>query len=110
MSKSKQLDLKYPIICHGYSSVLNIALSEFFENEDEAIRAKIDEIIAEIFRTYKKINNEYSIKNINLLEEGNYFVQGHRDDLSFLLGTGGIFLVFLKLLERQNEFDTILIM
>ena len=103
LSKSiSNYKLNVPIICHGYSSVVNIIESSLnksyfknkFINNKHVERFFIEKIISEII--------QYSD-----LED--YIIRRFNNDISFLQGFGGVVMTLARYIKNDLSFDKLLL-
>lgn len=103
-------NLPVPVLCHGYASVVAEQVSMYKKSKDKDLIKYLDRNISEMLNLYNKINEKYpEIKSEDLdAQIGLSFVQGHRDDLSLLCGSGGIFLSLLSVIGNTTCYESLL--
>ncbi len=109
--KSKDYFLEYPVICHGYASILMMQISLYKKTQDNYFVLNIDRNISLLIKSYSKVNRE-RVNKFSKLNEDMYdeLTQGRREDLSLMMGIGGIFLVFLEIIGIDGLYKNIFMM
>lgn len=109
----KKLDfykLNTPIICHGYSSLIMEQYYCYKTLKEENILKTFGRNLEALFINYYYINNILR-ENKKLFLQNSYLynkVQGYSEDLSFLNGTGGMFLTILDIITNKGLYHDLL--
>lgn len=99
--------LEYPVICHGFTSVVAEQISSNRITADDRFLINLDRNVSAVIQSYNEWNNIYKKKNTFEVRK-DIGIQGHKDDLTFLTGSGGIFLNFFNILTSQNSYEKLL--
>lgn len=95
---TEMYNLEHSVLCHGYASVITEQICLYQETKDLDFLHSLDNNIELMMNAYENYN-EYYDKNEDIRIKQNGIsakIQGHKDDLSFLCGSGGIFLTLLN--------------
>lgn len=101
---------EFPVLCHGSASIIAEQISLY-----ETTRNKL--FLNNMNRNLQKMKEIYLIKNNHFLDldeidlnsnKGITEIQGYKNDLSFLCGVGGIFLVLLDILVGDMRYKELL--
>lgn len=101
---------EFPVLCHGYASVIAEQISLYEKTYNELFLKNLNRNIEKMKETYLYKNNHFlDLGEVDLnSNEGMFEIQGHKDDLSFLCGIGGVFLVLLDTLIYNTKYKKIL--
>lgn len=100
----KEFNLKSPIACHGYSSVVAVQISAYKESEDKRFLYTLDRNILKIIDEHQKIINYDSEEN----QEKINYKKLYGVDYSLLNGSGGVMMVLMDSLTCNMKFNKIL--
>ena len=95
---AEMYNLEHSVLCHGYASVITEQISIYEETKDLDFLHSLDNNIDLMMDAYERYNEYYDkIEDTRISENGiSVEIQGHKDDISFLSGIGGIFLTLLN--------------
>ena len=106
----KRYNLSVPVLCHGYASVIAEQVSTYRYTQDDNFIKNIDRNISKMFDLCDDVNRripDLKVEDLNP-KIGLNVVQGHKDDLSMLCGSGGIFLSLLSVAVDNTRFQRLL--
>lgn len=101
-------ELVSPIICHGFSGILEILLSTYKIKKNPIIFNRITEMMDLLIKSYDK-KSIYGFKNISVIYENGIWKKEEIDSNNFLEGASGIILVLFSLFEEKTFFSKLLL-
>lgn len=108
----EKYNLSSTSLCHGYASVISHQISRYYETNIEDFLKTMNRNIEYLFDKYEKYNIYYVKKydGFKNIKEIPIKVEGYENDISFLTGSGGIFLTLLNIDNRELNYNKILLL
>ncbi|EKO1911937.1 hypothetical protein PZQ55_003798 [Clostridium botulinum] len=100
----EKYNLKSPIVCHGYSSVIGIQISAYRETKDKKFLNTLNRNLLKVIEEHESIISNDKEKN----EEEINYKELYQQDYSILNGSGGVIMMLMNSISGDLKFNKIL--